>query len=103
MTYQSDFTLPPEILEQIAEQGFDFLPELIRIVINAAMQAERQQYLQVAPYQHSPDRRGHANGYKPKTIKSRMGEIKLDVPQVREGGFYLGALEESSAISEPSP
>jgi transposase-like protein len=93
MTYQSDFTLPSEILEQIAEQGFDFLPELIRIVINAAMQAERQQYLQVAPYQHSPDRRGHANGYKPKTIKSRMGEIKLDVPQVREGGFYPGALE----------
>jgi len=93
MTYQSDFTLPSEILEQIAEQGFDFLPELIRIVINAAMQAERQQYLQVAPYQHSPDRRGHANGYKPKTIKSRMGEITLDVPQVREGGFYPGALE----------
>jgi putative transposase len=93
MTYQSDFTLPSEILEHIAEQGFDFLPELIRIVINAAMQAERQQYLQVAPYQHSPDRRGHANGYKPKTIKSRMGEIKLDIPQVREGGFYPGALE----------
>jgi putative transposase len=93
MTYQSDFTLPSEILEQIAEQGFDFLPELIRIVISAAMQAERQQYLQVAPYQHPPDRRGHANGYKPKTIKSRMGEITLDVPQVREGGFYPGALE----------
>jgi putative transposase len=93
MTYQSDFILSSEILEQIAEQGFGFLPELIRIVINAAMQAERQQYLQVAPYQHSPDRRGHANGYKPKTIKSRMGEITLDVPQVREGGFYPGALE----------
>lgn len=93
MTYQSDFTLPSEILEQIAEQGFDFLPELIRIVINAAMQAERQQYLQVAPYQHSPDRRGHANGYKPKTIKSRMGEITLDVPQVRESGFSPSALE----------
>jgi putative transposase len=93
MTYQSDFTLPSEILEQIAEQGFDFLPELVRIVINAAMQAERQQYLKVAPYQHSPDRRGHGNGYKPKTIKSRTGEITLDVPQVREGGFYPAALE----------
>ena len=43
MTYQSDFTLPSELLEQIASQGFDFMPELIRIVINAAMQAERQQ------------------------------------------------------------
>jgi putative transposase len=93
MTYQNDCTLPPEILEQIAKQGFDFLPEFFRIVINAAMQAERQRYLQVAPYQHSPDRRGHANGYKPKTIKSRVVEIKLDIPQVREGGFYPGALK----------
>jgi transposase-like protein len=93
MTYQGDFTLPSELLEQIAAQGFDVLPELIRIVINAAMQAERQQYLRAAPYQHAPDRRGHANGYKPKTVRTRLGEITLDVPQVREGGFYPEALE----------
>ena len=93
MTYQGDFTLPSELLEQIAAEGFDVLPELIRIVVNAAMQAERQQYLRAAPYQHSPDRRGHANGFKPKTVKTRLGEIRLDVPQVREGGFYPEALE----------
>lgn len=29
MTYQDDFTLPNELLEQVAEQGLDFLPELI--------------------------------------------------------------------------
>ena len=97
MTYQSDFTLPSEILEQIAEQGFDFLPELIRIVINAAMQAERQQYLQVAPYQHSPDRRGHANGYKPKTIKSRMGEIR---PRSAKVVFIQALWKKASAASE---
>lgn len=45
MTYRPDCTLPNEILEQIAEQGMDILPELIRIVVNTAMQAERQQYL----------------------------------------------------------
>lgn len=93
MTYQGDFTLPSELLEQIAAQGFDVLPELIRIVLNAAMQAERQQYLRAAPYQHSPDRRGHANGCKPKTVKTCLGEITLDIPQVREGGFYPEALE----------
>ena len=93
MTYQNDFTLPSEMLEQIAAEGFDVLPELIRIVINAAMQAERQQYLRAAPYQRTPDRRGHANGFKPKTVKTRMGEISLGIPQVREGGFYPEALE----------
>jgi putative transposase len=94
MTYQqSDFTLPAALLEQIAEQGFDALPELIRIVINEAMRLERQQYLGVAPYQRSPERRGHGNGFKDHTERTRLGEITFAVPQVREGGFFPQALE----------
>jgi hypothetical protein len=38
MTYQGDFTLPTELLKQIAANGFDLLPELIRILVIAAMQ-----------------------------------------------------------------
>lgn len=93
MTYPSDFNLPREILEQIATQGFEVVPELIRVVLNVAMEAERQQYLNAAPYQHTSERRGHANGYKDKTVKTRVGEITFDIPQVREGGFYPQALE----------
>lgn len=93
MTYRDDFTLPAEIMEQVQEQGLDVLPELIRIVINAAMQAERSAHLQAAPYQHSEERRGYANGFKPKTMRTRVGEITFAVPQVREGGFYPQALE----------
>lgn len=93
MTYQGNFTLPTEILEQIAANGFDILPELIRTIINAAMQAERQQYLRAAPYQRTPERQDYANGYKPKTVKTRLGEITFAIPQVREGSFYPEALE----------
>jgi transposase-like protein len=93
MTYRNDFTLPAGLLEQVAEQGLEILPELIRIVVNAAMQAERSEYLQAEHYQHSPERIGHANGYKPKTLRTRVGDITLAVPQVREGGFYPQALE----------
>jgi putative transposase len=93
MTYQNDFTLPTELLEQVAEQGLDFLPELIRIVINNAMQVERQKYLGVGPYERSTARQGHANGFKPKTITTRIAPITFDIPQVREGGFYPHALE----------
>jgi hypothetical protein len=42
MTYQNDFTLPPDIMEQIVENGLDYLPELIRTVVNTAMTVERQ-------------------------------------------------------------
>jgi len=93
MTYQGDFTLSTELLEQISANGFAHLPELIREMINTAMQFERQQYLGAAPYQRTPERQDQANGYKPKTVKTRVGEITFDVPQVRNGGFYPSALE----------
>jgi putative transposase len=93
MTYQPNYTLPTELLEQIAADGFDALPDLIRIVINTAMQAERQQYLGVGPYERSPARQDYANGYKAKTVTTRVGDINLAVPQVRQGPFYPGTLE----------
>jgi transposase-like protein len=93
MTYREDFTLPAELLEQVQEQGLDVLPELLRVILNAAMQAERTEHLKAAPYQHTQERRGYANGFKPKTMQTRVGEITFAVPQVREGGFYPQALE----------
>ncbi len=93
MTYREDFTLPAELLERVSKEGFDILPELIQVIINAAMQAERQQHLKAAPYQHTAERQGHANGYKPKTVHTRVGDITFSIPQVREGGFYPEALE----------
>jgi len=93
MTYQDDFTLPTELLEQVAEQGLDFIPELVRIVVNTAMQVERQKHLGVGPYERSAERQGHSNGFKPKTVTTRIAPITFDIPQVREGGFYPKALE----------
>jgi transposase-like protein len=93
MTYRDDFTLPAEMLEQVASQGLEVLPELIRVVVNAAMQAERQQYLRAAPYQHTTERVGQANGFKPKTVQTRVGDITFAVPQVRDSSFYPEALE----------
>lgn len=93
MTYRPDCTLSPELLDMLAEQGLDAVPELLRIVINQAMQAERQQHLQAAPYERSENRQGYANGYKSKTVTTRLGKISFDVPQVRDGSFYPQALE----------
>jgi putative transposase len=89
MTHQEDYTLPADLVEK----GLDSVPELIRVLINQAMQAERGKYLQAGQYERTEDRKGHANGYKPKTVRTRVGEITFAVPQVREGGFYPSALE----------
>src|SRR5512147_1297648 len=93
MTYQPDCTLPAALLEEIAANGLDALPDMIRIIVNTAMQIERQQYLGAAPYERTPERRSYANGYKPKTMTTRVGDITFDVPQTRDGTFYPSALE----------
>jgi hypothetical protein len=41
LTYREDFTQPAELLEQVQWQGLDILPELTRVILNAAIQAER--------------------------------------------------------------
>ena len=89
MTYQNNFTLSAALLEQLTTSGLDALPTLFQVLLNAAMQIERQNHLGAAPHQ----RTGHANGLKEKTLTSRLGQITVAVPQVREvngqgGGFY---------------
>lgn len=93
MTYSADFTLPVGFLEQLSEQGLEAIPEMIRILINGAMLVERQRFLNAGPYERSNERTAHANGFKPKTVLTRQGQITFEVPQVREGGFYPQALE----------
>lgn len=93
MTYQPNYTLPTELMEQIVTDGLEAVPEMIRIILNLAMQAERQEYLGLGPYERSPERQDYANGYKAKTMTTRLGDITFAVPQVREGQFYPSALE----------
>src|SRR5579883_2273729 len=57
------------------------------------MRVERSQVLQAQPYERTDRRRGYANGYKPKTMATRLGDITFDVPQTRGVEFYPSALE----------
>ena len=93
MNCHNDFTLSEGLLETLAENGCDALPDVLRLLLNAAMLIERQKHLGAGPYERTSERVGHANGFKDKTIQTRMGAVPLSVPQVREGGFYPSALE----------
>lgn len=93
MNCQDNFTVPEEILEYLTQEGLDALPQVIRTLVNEAMIIERNRYMGAQPYERSPQRRDRANGFKDKTVKTRMGEITFSVPQVRDGEFYPQALE----------
>jgi transposase-like protein len=70
------------------------LPEAIHLLINAALLLERQHFSGAGPYQRTPERHAHANGFKDKTVQTRVGAISVAVPHVREGGFYPQSLEQ---------
>src|SRR5919202_4432635 len=93
MTYHPDCTLPTEFLDQLVDGGLDALPEAMRLLINAAMLLERQQFIGAGPYQRTPERQAHANGFKDKTLQTPLGSFTVDVPQVREGSFYPQSLD----------
>lgn len=82
-----------EVMELLTQSGLDGLADALRVLINAAMLFERERYLGASPYERTTERRGHANGFKPKTLSTRVGQLELQIPQVREGGFYPSALE----------
>jgi len=93
MTHQKNYNLSSSLIEELTQNGLKVIPELVRVILNSVMQAERSQYLQAKAYERTEERKGHANGYKPKTVRSKLGDITFAIPQVREGGFYPSALE----------
>jgi len=93
MTHAEDYSAMPELMELLTKQGFEGMPAAMRILFNTAMKAEREKALGAGPYERVPERKGYANGFKPKTIATRMGAILLDVPQTRDVAFYPSCLE----------
>jgi putative transposase len=85
-----------QVLELLTEQGTDGLTEALRLLLNAAMLFERERFLQGAPYERTSERRDYANGFKPKRVRTRLGELDLRIPQVRNSDFYPSALERST-------
>jgi len=94
MAHHTNPELLNNVLQLLTEQGHDGFAEGLRILVNEAMRVERHQVLQAQPYERTDTRQGYANGYKPKTLASRVGPITFRIPQVRgETEFYPSALE----------
>jgi putative transposase len=93
MTHQLHPSSFEEVFQSLSEQGFDGMAQAMQVLLNECMKIERQQAIGAAPFERSDARRGQANGFKPKRVKTRIGELQLAVPQVRGMQFYPSALE----------
>ena len=78
---ENKYNIDPTILKALAERGPDFLMELFRIAMNEAMKQERENFLGAGSYERTSERKGYANGFKPKTLNMRSGQVTLAIPQ----------------------
>ena len=93
MTHQMQSNELSEAVQLLADNGFEGMANAMQILLNEAMRLERSEYIGAEPYERTEQRRSYSNGFKDKTVDSRLGKLALKVPQTRDGDFYPSALE----------
>ena len=88
MTPDPEQRLPRELLKELIEEGSDAFRGVLEKLLNTAMQMEREEFLGARRWERSEQRRDHANGYKAKTLSTRVGQLQIRIPQVRHLDFY---------------
>jgi transposase-like protein len=71
------------VLVQEAFSAQGGLKRLLEAVLNSAMREEAAAHVGAGMHERSAERRGYRNGSKPRSFKTRAGELALEVPQVR--------------------
>jgi putative transposase len=65
----------------------DFLREIVERAVQAVLETEMTAHLGADRYERTAGRKGQRNGYKPRTLHTRVGTLTLLVPQDRESTF----------------
>jgi len=84
------------ILEQLIETGPTDIASVFARAFELAMQIERERFLRAGCYERTPERRGYANGTKPKRVDTPAGTVTVQVPKTAGHGdtpFYPHSLE----------
>jgi len=93
MTRQEKSKALVEMVQSVFGEDKDLLAEIVRLGLQAIMEAERDLHVGVEPYERSEERKTSRNGYKPRQWTTRVGTIELQVPQTRDGQFSPQVLE----------
>jgi hypothetical protein len=62
--------------------------EFLRLIIQRAVEEEFDQWLGRGRYERRPERRrGLRNGFRPRHVQTAEGELRIEIPQVREAAL----------------
>jgi putative transposase len=65
----------------------DFLRTVVERTLQVILEEEMTAHLGAERYERTAGRRGYRNGFKPRTLTTRVGTLELLVPQDRDGTF----------------
>ena len=88
-------TIIAELMEQLIQTGPEGMAQAFTALFNLAMRLERERHLGAEAYERNAERRGYANGYKPKTLDTPAGTVTVQVPKTRDTAepFFPQSLE----------
>ena len=75
------------LVQEVLLDNPGFLREIVERVVQQVLEAEMTEHIGAASYERTENRTGQRNGYKPRTLRTRVGTLNLLVPQDREGTF----------------
>ena len=85
------------LLDYLGKFGLQLEDDLIRAgvraVVQAVIEAEVTQRIGAERYERSPERVTQRNGYRERPYATRVGEVTLLVPKLREGSYFPSFLE----------
>jgi transposase-like protein len=85
------------LLEYLRKVGVDpegdFLNEGAQLVAQLAIELEAEEIIGAERYERSPNRRNYRNGHRERVWETRVGEIPLRIPKLREGTYFPSLLE----------
>ena len=88
-------TIIEEIVQLLIREKEKAFPTILAKIYDQAMVAEREAHIGAEAYERAEERNGYANGFKPRSLQTRVGRLSLRVPQVRGSStrFYPKCLE----------
>lgn len=84
------------VLQEALLNDREFLRNIVADFCQDLLQEEMKAHLNAEKYERTDERSGLRNGYKPRTIKTRVGSFTLLVPQDRDGSFSTALFERYS-------
>ena len=73
--------------------GGDFLRSLAEAVLQLLMEADVDGLIGASRHERSPERVSYRNGYRDRSLDTRVGSLQLRIPKLRQGSYFPPFLE----------